>query len=452
MASRPVSRIVTLLIILTVSICLYLRARNWKKAGDQQYGSTDSGEAKDEGFQQTEEWAQEAIVENAELVIKNGVRLTTEDIEELAIDEVSLSPGYQTSLIPHTPRERSGGWNLETPMPLLKKKNFRKLPQWDFEDVYTSNDLPRPMTCPLSLRKSEDANFKKNFIPNINLFMYNKSITVREWNRLSHFNNPFGFMEYDYSEVKAALRLIPKPQEPLLVARGDGCVTCAVVGTAGILSGSGMGKEIDGHNYVFRMNGAITQGYEEDVGNKTSVYLHTAFSLTSALSYYKQHGLRRFPRDEGIKYVMIPEGFRDFQWLQALFTGKLVSAGPYKHLRPSQYYTGKLDEKHFYVLHPDFMRYLRNRFLRSPSLNYEFWAVVKPSNGAVALFLALHTCDVVNAYGFITEDYQKYPYTYYKTNAQKMIFSFTHDFFTEMNAWKKLHNAGIIKLYQRTEP
>jgi hypothetical protein len=28
--------------------------------------------------------------------------------------------------------------------------------------------------------------------------MYNRSVTVREWNRLSHFNNPFGFMGYDY--------------------------------------------------------------------------------------------------------------------------------------------------------------------------------------------------------------------------------------------------------------
>ena len=51
------------------------------------------------------------------------------------------------------------------------------------------------------------------------------------------------------------------------------------------------------------MNGAITQGYEEDVGNKTSVYLHTANSLTSALSYYKKHGLRRFPRDEVQKTI-----------------------------------------------------------------------------------------------------------------------------------------------------
>lgn len=82
-----------------------------------------------------------------------------------------------------------------------------------------------------------------------------------------------------------------------------------------------------------RMNGAITRGYEEDVGNRTSVYLHTAYSLTSALLYYKKYGFSSIPKDEGIKYVMIPEGYRDLQWLQPLFSGKLVTKGPYKNLR-----------------------------------------------------------------------------------------------------------------------
>lgn len=56
------------------------------------------------------------------------------------------------------------------------------------------------------------------------------------------------------ADVMASVKLIPKPKEPLLDTKpgGDGCVRCAVVGTAGILNGSRMGKEIDAHDYVFR--------------------------------------------------------------------------------------------------------------------------------------------------------------------------------------------------------
>ncbi|XP_029953763.1 alpha-N-acetylgalactosaminide alpha-2,6-sialyltransferase 1-like isoform X2 [Salarias fasciatus] len=341
----------------------------------------------------------------------------------------------------------------ETPMPLLYKKMFEKAPVWDFDDVYNQDAPPRPATCAQSLRNSKDEFFMKAFLPNVRLFLHKDSINMSEWNRLSHFNNPFGFMEYKYEEVVPVLKLIPKPKEPLLSPKpgSNGCVRCAVVGTGGILNGSKMGAEIDAHDYVFRMNGAITQGFEEDVGNRTSVYVHTAHSITTTLYLLKKYGYQAAPHDEGIKYVMIPEGQRDYNWLNGLLKGEKITKGPYHNKEPRKFYSGQFNETRFYVLHQDFLRYVKNRFLKSKNLNRRYWAIFRPTNGAFAIFLALHTCDTVDAYGFMTNDYMKYPNYYYERETKtKVIFYTNHDYILEKDLWHKLHNSTILNLYQRT--
>lgn len=107
------------------------------------------------------------------------------------------------------------------------------------------------------------------------------------------------------------------------------------------------------------MNGAVIQGFEEDVGNRTSVYVHTAHSITASLAFYRKYGYTVTPHDDvlkshlhlhvlfafrhkikdklflffqqGIIYVMIPEGQRDFEWLQAVYKGERVASGEYKN-------------------------------------------------------------------------------------------------------------------------
>ncbi|XP_030611135.1 alpha-N-acetylgalactosaminide alpha-2,6-sialyltransferase 1-like [Archocentrus centrarchus] len=353
------------------------------------------------------------------------------------------------------PKSSTHGAVAETPMPLLYIKDFQKLPHWDFEDVYNQDAPPRPTTCAQSLRNSQDEKFKEAFLPNIRLFLHKDNINMSEWNRLSHFNSPFGFMEFKYNDVMAAVKLIPKPKEPLLLPKpgSNGCVRCAVVGNAGILNGSKKGVEIDGHDYVFRMNGAITKGYEEDVGSKTSVYMHTTHSMTASLYLFKKYGYKSAPHDEGIKYVMIPEGMRDFQWLEGLLKGQKISSGPYRNKVPRTFYSGQYNESRFYVLHHDFLRYMRNRFLKSHNLNRAIWAKFRPTNGAITLFLALHTCDTVDAYGFMTDDYTKYSNYYFERGVHsKVTFYINHDLILEKNTWKDFHNKKIMKLYQRTEP
>ncbi|XP_062331126.1 alpha-N-acetylgalactosaminide alpha-2,6-sialyltransferase 1-like [Osmerus eperlanus] len=361
----------------------------------------------------------------------------------------TLTSGRQT----RRPSKPTASAHKETLMPILFKKDFSKVPVWDFEEIYIQDIQTRQTTCPRSLQHTEDSGFKHAFIPNVQLFMHKDHLNVSEWNRLAHFNNPFGFMEYNYSEVKAAVDRIPEDSIPFM-AQGDPtrCVRCAVVANGGILNGSGMGKEIDAHDYVFRMNGAVIQGFEEDVGKRTSVYVHTAFSITASPLLFKDFGYKSVPHDEGIKYVMIPEGLADYQWLDGLFAKTAISSGLYQSIQPWTYYAGQFDERRFYVLHPDFLRYIRNRFLKSEFLNEENWAIVRPSNGAITLFLALHTCDVVDAYGFITEDHSKYSNYYFERHKKtSIIFFVNHDYNLEMKTWKRLHDAKIIILYQRRE-
>uniref|UniRef100_A0A8C6KZ12 alpha-N-acetylgalactosaminide alpha-2,6-sialyltransferase n=1 Tax=Nothobranchius furzeri TaxID=105023 RepID=A0A8C6KZ12_NOTFU len=290
-------------------------------------------------------------------------------------------------------------------------------------------------TCPQSLRNSKDEDFQKAFLPNIRVFMHKDNFNIKDWNRLSHFNNPFGFMDMKYDDVLDAVKLIPKPTEPLLLPKpgGDGCVRCAVVGTGGILNGSKMGAEIDAHDYVFRMNAAVIKGFEEDVGNRTSVYVHTAHSITASLAFYQKYGYREAPHDEVLRLK---------QQQIFLYVSHIILK---THL--SFFILTR-----FYVLHQDFMRYVRNRYLRSNSLNQKYWAIVRPTNGAFALFLALHACDTVKAYGFMTEDHSKYSnYYFQKFEKTHVIFFANHDYIMEKNLWKSFHDRKILKLYQRTE-
>uniref|UniRef100_A0A8C6UFR9 alpha-N-acetylgalactosaminide alpha-2,6-sialyltransferase n=1 Tax=Neogobius melanostomus TaxID=47308 RepID=A0A8C6UFR9_9GOBI len=337
-----------------------------------------------------------------------------------------------------------------TPIPVLVWKDYKKLPRWDFDDQYRRDRQPSKTTqeCRSSLWNviKQDPELRDKFIPDVRMFVHNGSISMSEWNRLSHFNNPFGFMNYSHDDVMPALNLIPKPKNPLLLPKpGRDCISCAVVGAGGVLWKSRKGREIDNHDYVFRVNGAAIKSFEEDVGNRTDVYVHTSHSITSSALALKKYNYTGAPHDEGIKYVLIPEGMRDYRWMTGLYKRERLS----NDRRPWTYYSGQFNETRFYVLHMDFLRYTRNRFLNTPNLNGTWWNIVRPSNGAFAMFLALHLCDSVNAYGFITDSHKKYSNYYYERGADThVIFYANHDLGMERDLWKTLHELKVINLYQ----
>ena len=56
-------------------------------------------------------------------------------------------------------------------------------------------------------------------------------------------------------------------------------LSCAVVGSGGKLLGSGLGGEIDAHDFVVRHNNAPTAGFEGDVGSKTTMLIQSSTAL-----------------------------------------------------------------------------------------------------------------------------------------------------------------------------
>ncbi|XP_064179257.1 alpha-N-acetylgalactosaminide alpha-2,6-sialyltransferase 1-like [Anguilla rostrata] len=334
----------------------------------------------------------------------------------------------------------------------IRKNNIKEIPLWMLEEVYLRDSQPKEMICRHSLRNSEDTEFKEAFIPDIQLFLHRDHINISEWNRLVHFNNPFGFMGYKYTEVKNIVDLILKPKEfPLLAAPStdkQGCVRCAVVANGGILNGSKMGQTIDSHDYVFRMDGAVIEGHEEDVGIRTSVFVHTASTLMASLDMIQELGFRDVPTDEGISYVLVPVGLGDLHFLKTLLlkTSDLWKA--YKNMWQRYYFLDNFDENKYYVLHPDFLRYIRNRYLKSWHLNEKSWKMFRPTSGAFSLFLAVHTCDIVNAYGFLTTNHRKFAETYFKKTDSGVDY-LHYDYNLELELLERLHNSKVINLYKR---
>ncbi|XP_075033864.1 alpha-N-acetylgalactosaminide alpha-2,6-sialyltransferase 1 [Mixophyes fleayi] len=341
----------------------------------------------------------------------------------------------------------------------LKAENFDAEPKWGIEEDYTLVTSSSQTSCPISVKiKALNSPWlKPKFLPQITIFMDNRHFNKQEWERLEHFIPPYGWMGTNYTVIQEVVSALPhlKDQQLLLSKKWEEfprCVSCAVVGNGGILNASRLGMEIDSHDYVFRVNGAVIKGFEEDVGVRTSFYSFTAFTMLSSIHLLNRNGFSTIPRDKETKYILFTEGQRDYEWLKALQQNKEISRGTLEQyrLRPRDDFENDFDLKKILVAHPDFVRYVKNRFLRSRILNGMHWRMYRPSTGALMLLTALHLCDTVNAYGFMTHDFKNYSDHYYDKTKTKVTFYINHDFLMEKEVWARLHKENIIKLYQRT--
>ncbi|XP_019601021.2 alpha-N-acetylgalactosaminide alpha-2,6-sialyltransferase 2 isoform X3 [Rhinolophus sinicus] len=282
----------------------------------------------------------------------------------------------------------------------------------------------RPCRHPLYLAIQRHPHFRSLFEFSTPVLLSADLFTQELWDSLSQHKAPYGWQGLSRQAITSTLSLLNGSESTqLFVSREQlpDCVRCAVVGNGGILNGSRQGLNIDAHDYVFRLNGAVTKGFEDDVGTKTSFYGFTVNTMKNSLISYWKLGFTSVPQGQDLRYIFIPSDIRDYVMLRSAILGVPVPEGPDKG----------------------------DWFLKSKLINTKFGDLYMPSTGALMLLTALHTCDQVSAYGFITSNYWKFSDHYFERIKKPLIFYANHDLSLEAALWRDLHGAGILWLYQR---
>ncbi|XP_070565150.1 alpha-N-acetylgalactosaminide alpha-2,6-sialyltransferase 2-like isoform X2 [Ptychodera flava] len=278
--------------------------------------------------------------------------------------------------------------------------------------------------------------FKTRYIPDIKVFMDKEDINnFTNYYKLSHYGLPFGVKSQDRKLLAHVVNNPNFTNPDVYGGQRPACVRCAVVGCGGVLNGSNMGETIDAHDYVFRVNRALTKGrFAQDVGTRTSFY--TFFPESQYAREIQNQSETKFFYTEFKTY--------DIDYADRMLRG-LKPPALHSKKRNTSWNPPKpmLDVHKLKIVHPDFMRYVFTRFLDSKAY--------RPTTGALVVFLAIHLCDEVNMYGFGYD--ARFPMHYYDSTKVELTRASvgSHDVDNERQLWRKLTDENILYLYNRTD-
>ncbi|XP_029946813.1 ST3 beta-galactoside alpha-2,3-sialyltransferase 8 [Salarias fasciatus] len=199
------------------------------------------------------------------------------------------------------------------------------------------------------------------------------------------------------------------------------CRSCAVVGNSGNLRQSAHGNLINSHDTVIRMNKAVTRGFENDVGNRTT---HHFLYPESAVDI-----------EHGVSLVLLPFKLRDMEWVtSALSTGQVKMT--YMRVRERI----NADKDKVLVVNPVFFKYVHDHWTEHHG-RY-------PSTGMMAIVFALHICDQVSVFGY-GADQQGNWHHYWEDNRYAGAFRKTgvHSADFETEVIHQLAKEGKISLH-----
>nr|XP_038962109.1 alpha-N-acetyl-neuraminyl-2,3-beta-galactosyl-1,3-N-acetyl-galactosaminide alpha-2,6-sialyltransferase isoform X4 [Rattus norvegicus] len=181
------------------------------------------------------------------------------------------------------------------------------------------------------------------------------------------------------------------------------CHSCAVVSSSGQMLGSGLGAQIDGAECVLRMNQAPTVGFEEDVGQRSTlrVISHTSVPLLLRnYSHYFQHA-----RDT--LYVV---------WGQGRHMDRMLGGRTYRTLlQLTRMYPGL----QVYTFTERMMAYCDQIFQDETGKNRRQSGSFL-STGWFTMILALELCEEIVVYGMVSDSYcsekspRSVPYHYFE--------------------------------------
>ncbi|KAL6456089.1 hypothetical protein MHYP_G00359400 [Metynnis hypsauchen] len=177
------------------------------------------------------------------------------------------------------------------------------------------------------------------------------------------------------------------PSQPLLKLHGTPYKTCAVVSSAGAILKSSLGKEIDSHDAVLRFNSAPTEGYENDVGKKTTIRIINSKVMGEPEQNFKTSSL--YKNLTLVAWDPSPYSSDLHQWYKNPDFDLFAVYKDYRTLSP---------EQPFYILHPRFIWSLWNVLQANTNENIQ---PNPPSSGFIGIVLMMGLCEQIDVYEFI---------------------------------------------------
>ncbi|XP_034023891.1 CMP-N-acetylneuraminate-beta-galactosamide-alpha-2,3-sialyltransferase 4 isoform X2 [Thalassophryne amazonica] len=283
----------------------------------------------------------------------------------------------------------------------------------------------------LTQKKWESLNF--NISRQTQLFLKLEDFFWRE--HPSTLALPYGIKGSELLLLKV-LAAIPNYQMPGNI-ENLGCRTCVVIGNGFVIKNTSLGNIINKYDVVIRLNDAPVRGYEEDVGNKTTMRFFYPESASSNPA---------LQNDPNTIMVLVPFKPHDLQWLkEILYNEKRIQDVRKDFWKPPpQIWLG--DVSKIRVLDPHFLHQTAERLLQIPLHPKTKQNRLHPTTGMLAVFVALNYCDVVHiaGFGYPSLDSERQPVHYYGYDIMKAMKNSYHDLTQEAEALKRLEDSGAI--------